>query len=80
MLGAAVVGHPLQEHGRIKLKAVRVQAAVRTIGRQVAALGVAIAVLTTVGADHASPALLIGARQQQAVIGQPHHHVISAIV
>jgi len=77
---ARVIADPLQEHRRVKLKAVRVQAAVRTIGGHVAALGVAVGVLGAVRADHASPAFLVRAGQQQTVIRKPHHHVVCAVV
>ena len=80
MLRATLLGHPLKEHRRIQINAVTMQAAVGAAGGQVAALGVAIGMLGAVGADDTGPTLLVGARQQQAVVGQPHHHVVCAVV
>ena len=58
----------------------RMQAAKRTIGGHVTALGVAVAVLCIVGADDASPALQVGAAEHHALIAQPCQHVVSAVV
>ena len=56
------------------------QAAVSPVCRHITALWVAVGMLGSVGAHHASPALGVGFGQQQPLIGQPGQHVVSAVV
>ena len=58
----------------------RVQAAVGPIGRHVTAFWIAVGMLVSVRADHASPALGVGFGQQQALAGQPRQHIVGAVV
>ena len=80
MLGAAILGHPVEKRRAVEVDAMAVQATERAVGGHVAALGVAVAVLGVVGADDACPALRVGAGEHHALVRQPRQHVVGAVV
>ena len=80
VLGAAVGRHPVEERAAVQFGAVAVVAAVRTHGGVIAALRSAVGMLGMVGADDAGPALTVRAAQDQAIVGQPGHHVVVTVV
>ena len=58
----------------------RMQATVGAVGRHVSAFGIAVGVLCAIGADDTCPTFAVGSGQQQTLLGQPCHHVVSAVV
>ena len=78
MLGATIVGHPLQEHARTDLGAMAVIAAIGAIEGHIAPFDVAVGMVGAVRTHDARPAFVIRRGQQHALRGQPREHVVLA--